>query len=77
MAYLTFCCFRDMIDNEAGIRRDQLSVSSPAVGGVDHGAHPPFNLAVSHGPDEYIPIKNIAESALIYAMIAVQLLGEG
>jgi succinyl-diaminopimelate desuccinylase len=40
-------------------------------------AYGPGLLTVSHGPHEYIPVKNIAESALIYAMTAVQLLGEG
>lgn len=39
-------------------------------------AYGPGLLTVSHGPHEYIPINNIAQSALIYAMTAVQLLGK-
>ena len=39
-------------------------------------AYGPGLLTVSHGPDEYIPIKNIAESALIYALTAVHVLSE-
>lgn len=45
--------------------------------GIPAFAYGPGLLTVSHGPHEYIPVKNIAESALIYAMTAVQLLGEG
>jgi succinyl-diaminopimelate desuccinylase len=45
--------------------------------GIPAFAYGPGLLSVSHGPHEYIPIKNIAESALIYAMTAMQLLGEG
>jgi succinyl-diaminopimelate desuccinylase len=40
-------------------------------------AYGPGLLSVSHGPHEYIPVKNIAESALIYAMTAVQALNGG
>lgn len=40
-------------------------------------AYGPGLLTVAHGPHEYIPVKNIAQSALIYALTAVQLLGEG
>ena len=42
--------------------------------GIPAFACGPGLLTVSHGPHEYIPVKNIAESALIYAMTAVQLL---
>lgn len=45
--------------------------------GIPAFAYGPGLLTVSHGPHEYIPVKNIAECALIYAMTAVQLLGEG
>jgi succinyl-diaminopimelate desuccinylase len=45
--------------------------------GIPAFAYGPGLLTVSHGPHEYIPIKNIAESALIYALTAVQLLGKG
>jgi acetylornithine deacetylase/succinyl-diaminopimelate desuccinylase family protein len=45
--------------------------------GIPAFAYGPGLLTVSHGPHEYIPVKNIAESALIYAMTAVQLLNEG
>lgn len=44
--------------------------------GIPAFAYGPGLLTVSHGPHEYIPIKNIAESALIYAMTAVQFLAE-
>ncbi|QBD74875.1 ArgE/DapE family deacylase [Ktedonosporobacter rubrisoli] len=44
--------------------------------GIPAFAYGPGLLSVSHGPHEYIPVKNIAECALIYAMTAVQLLNK-
>ncbi len=44
--------------------------------GIPAFAYGPGLLTVSHGPHEYIPVKNIEQSALIYAMTAVQFLGE-
>jgi succinyl-diaminopimelate desuccinylase len=53
-----------------------LEIRWYAQRGIPAFAYGPGLLTVSHGPHEYIPIKNIAESALIYAMTAVQLLNE-
>jgi acetylornithine deacetylase/succinyl-diaminopimelate desuccinylase-like protein len=54
-----------------------LEIRWYAQRGIPAFAYGPGLLTVSHGPHEYIPVKNIAESALIYAMTAVQLLDEG
>ncbi|GAC1567378.1 MAG: M20 family metallopeptidase [Ktedonobacteraceae bacterium] len=54
-----------------------LEIRWYAQRGIPAFAYGPGLLTVSHGPHEYIPVKKIAESALIYAMTAVQLLGEG
>ena len=54
-----------------------LEIRWYAQRGIPAFAYGPGLLTFSHGPHEYIPVKNIAESALIYALTAVQLLGEG
>ena len=54
-----------------------LEIRWYAQRGILAFAYGPGLLTVSHGPHEYIPVNNIAESALIYAMTAVQLLDEG
>jgi len=32
-------------------------------------------LTVSHGPNEFVPIRNIAQCAAIYALTAAEMLG--
>jgi succinyl-diaminopimelate desuccinylase len=44
--------------------------------GVPAFAYGPGLLTVSHGPQEFVPIEKIAETALIYALTAVHLLGK-
>ena len=43
--------------------------------GVPALAYGPGLLSVSHGPDEYVPVGNIFDCALIYALTAVKVLG--
>jgi acetylornithine deacetylase/succinyl-diaminopimelate desuccinylase-like protein len=43
--------------------------------GVPALAYGPGLLSVSHGPGEYVPVRNIFDSALIYALTAVKVLG--
>lgn len=43
--------------------------------GVPAFAYGPGLLTVSHGPHEFVPLKNIPACALIYALTAVRLLG--
>jgi succinyl-diaminopimelate desuccinylase len=43
--------------------------------GIPAFAYGPGLLSVSHGPHEFVPLKNIPACALIYALTAVQLLG--
>lgn len=43
--------------------------------GVPAFAYGPGLLTVSHGPHEFVPLKNIRSCALIYALTAVRLLG--
>jgi succinyl-diaminopimelate desuccinylase len=38
-------------------------------------AYGPGLLTVSHGPNEFVPIRNIAQCALIYALTAAEMLG--
>ena len=44
--------------------------------GIPAFAYGPGLLTVSHGPEEFVPIEKIAETALIYALTAAQLLGK-
>ena len=44
--------------------------------GIPAFAYGPGLLSVSHGPEEYVPIENIRKTALVYALTAVQLLGD-
>ena len=37
-------------------------------------AYGPGLLTVSHGPNEFVPIRNIAQCALIYALTAAEML---
>ena len=43
--------------------------------GVPAFAYGPGLLTVSHGPHEFVPLKNIPACALIYALTAIELLG--
>ena len=45
-----------------------------AARGIPAFAYGPGLLSVSHGPDEFVPIRNIAQCAAIYALTAAELL---
>src|SRR5215831_9105586 len=45
-----------------------------AARGIPAFAYGPGLLTVSHGPNEFVPIRNIAQCALIYALTAVEML---
>jgi acetylornithine deacetylase/succinyl-diaminopimelate desuccinylase family protein len=45
-----------------------------AARGIPAFAYGPGLLTVSHGPNEFVPIHNIAQCALIYALTAVEML---
>jgi len=45
-----------------------------AARGIPAFAYGPGLLTVSHGPNEFVPIRNIAECALIYALTAAEML---
>jgi len=46
-----------------------------AARGIPAFAYGPGLLTVSHGPDEFIPIRNIGQCAAVYALTAAELLG--
>jgi succinyl-diaminopimelate desuccinylase len=46
-----------------------------AARGIPAFAYGPGLLTVSHGPNEFVPIRNIAQCALIYALTAAEMLG--
>ena len=46
-----------------------------AARGIPAFSYGPGLLTVSHGPNEFIPIRNIGECAAIYALTAAELLG--
>ncbi len=46
-----------------------------AAHGIPAFAYGPGLLTVSHGPNEFVPIRNIAQCAAIYALTAAELLG--
>lgn len=46
-----------------------------AARGVPAFAYGPGLLTVSHGPNEFVPIRNISQCALIYALTATEMLG--
>jgi len=46
-----------------------------AARGIPAFAYGPGLLTVSHGPNEFVPVRNIAQCALIYALTAAELLG--
>jgi acetylornithine deacetylase/succinyl-diaminopimelate desuccinylase family protein len=46
-----------------------------AARGIPAFAYGPGLLTVSHGPNEFIPIRNISQCAQIYALTAAELLG--
>jgi acetylornithine deacetylase/succinyl-diaminopimelate desuccinylase-like protein len=46
-----------------------------AARGIPAFAYGPGLLTVSHGPNEFVPIRNIAQCALIYALTASEMLG--
>lgn len=46
-----------------------------AAKGIPAFAYGPGLLTVSHGPNEFVPIRNIVDCALIYALTAAELLG--
>jgi acetylornithine deacetylase/succinyl-diaminopimelate desuccinylase-like protein len=45
-----------------------------AARGIPAFAYGPGLLTVSHGPNEFVPIRNIVQSALIYALTAAEVL---
>lgn len=45
-----------------------------AARGIPAFAYGPGLLTVSHGPNEFVPIRNVAQCALIYALTAVEIL---
>jgi acetylornithine deacetylase/succinyl-diaminopimelate desuccinylase-like protein len=45
-----------------------------AVSGIPAFAYGPGLLTVSHGPNEFVPIRNISQCALIYALTAAEAL---
>ena len=45
-----------------------------AARGIPAFAYGPGLLTVSHGPDEFVPIRNIAQCALVYALTAAEIL---
>jgi acetylornithine deacetylase/succinyl-diaminopimelate desuccinylase-like protein len=45
-----------------------------AARGIPALAYGPGLLTVSHGPNEFVPIRNIAQCALIYALTAAEML---
>jgi acetylornithine deacetylase/succinyl-diaminopimelate desuccinylase-like protein len=47
-----------------------------AARGIPALAYGPGSLTVSHGPNEFVPIRNIAQCALIYALTAAEMLGQ-
>ena len=47
-----------------------------AARGIPAFAYGPGLLAVSHGPNEFVPIRNISQCALIYALTAAEMLGQ-
>ena len=47
-----------------------------AARGVPAFAYGPGLLTVSHGPSEFVPVRNIAQCALIYALTAAETLGQ-
>jgi acetylornithine deacetylase/succinyl-diaminopimelate desuccinylase family protein len=46
-----------------------------AAHGIPAFAYGPGLLTVSHGPNEFVPIRNISQCALIYALTAAEMLG--
>jgi succinyl-diaminopimelate desuccinylase len=48
-----------------------------AARGIPAFAYGPGLLTVSHGPNEFVPLRNIAQCALIYALTAAQILQAG
>ena len=46
-----------------------------AARGIPAFAYGPGLLTVSHGPNEFVPIRNIAQCAAIYALTAAEMLG--
>jgi succinyl-diaminopimelate desuccinylase len=48
-----------------------------AARGIPAFAYGPGLLTVSHGPNEFVPIRNIGQCALIYALTAAEALGLG
>jgi acetylornithine deacetylase/succinyl-diaminopimelate desuccinylase family protein len=47
-----------------------------AARGIPAFAYGPGLLTVSHGPNEFVPIRNISECALVYALTAAEMLGQ-
>jgi succinyl-diaminopimelate desuccinylase len=45
-----------------------------AAQGIPAFAYGPGLLTVSHGPNEFVPIRNIAQCSLIYALTAAEML---
>src|SRR5262245_30284803 len=46
-----------------------------AARGIPAFAYGPGLLTVAHGPNEFVPVRNVAECALIYALTAAEMLG--
>jgi succinyl-diaminopimelate desuccinylase len=47
-----------------------------AARGIPAFAYGPGLLTVSHGPNEFVPTRNIAQCALIYALTAAEVLNQ-
>jgi acetylornithine deacetylase/succinyl-diaminopimelate desuccinylase-like protein len=47
-----------------------------AARGIPAFAYGPGLLTVSHGPNEFVPIRNISQCALVYALTAAEMLAE-
>ena len=45
-----------------------------AARGIPAAAYGPGLLTVSHGPNEFVPIRNIAQCAAVYALTAAEML---
>jgi len=52
-----------------------LEIRFYAERGIPAFAYGPGLLSVSHGPHEFVPVRNIHDCALVYAMTAVKFLG--
>jgi succinyl-diaminopimelate desuccinylase len=54
-----------------------LEIRIYAARGIAAMAYGPGLLSFSHGPNEFVPLKNIRDCAAAYALIAAAALGDG